>query len=158
MKKTVFTFLFAICASFFAQSQQIEKEKVFGGYKYSINGKAVSMKEMVNLMESDAKAMALMKKAKSNTTLATILGGAGGALIGFPVGAAIGGGEANWTIAGVGAGLIIVAIPIASGANKKANEAVDLYNASLDATSYNNFKPQFNMLINGNGVGISMSF
>lgn len=158
MKKIIFTFLFAICTSFFAQSQQIEKEKVFGGYKYSVDGKIVSMKEMINLMESNTQAMALMKKAKSNTTLATILGGAGGALIGFPIGTAIGGGDANWTLAGVGAGLIIVAIPIASGANKKANQAVDLYNSSLNGTSYSNFKPQFNMVVNGNGVGISMSF
>ncbi|CAM1351898.1 hypothetical protein [Tenacibaculum crassostreae] len=158
MRKIVFTFLFAIFTSFLVQSQQIQKEKVFGGYQYSVDGKALSMKEMINLMESNTKALALMKKAKSNTTLATVLGGVGGALIGFPIGTAIGGGDANWTLAGVGAGLVIVAIPIASGANKKANQAVELYNSSLNTTSYNSFKPQFNMLLNDNGVGISMTF
>lgn len=158
MKKSVLFFSLIFVFTFNSQSQEIKKEKVFGGYKYSQNGNHISMKNMVNLMKDNAEALKLIKKAKSNTTIATVLGGIGGGLIGFPIGTAIGGGDANWTLAGVGAGLIIIAIPIASGANKKANKAVDLYNSSLNTTSYKKFNPQFNMVVNGNGVGLAMSF
>ncbi|TBN01891.1 hypothetical protein EYD45_12750 [Hyunsoonleella flava] len=133
-------------------------EKVFGGYKYSQDGNLMTMKDLVKTMASNQEAFELIKKAQSNNTLASIIGFAGGGLIGWPIGTAAGGGDANWALAGIGAGLVAIAIPISSRVNKNAKSAVELYNASLNTTSYNSFKPKFKIIGNRTGIGLCMNF
>ncbi|MGG8495594.1 hypothetical protein ACQY1Q_04190 [Tenacibaculum sp. TC6] len=158
MKKIIYTLVFVFTSITFCNAQKIETEKIFGGYRYTQNGKTLTMNNLTVLMQSNKQALELLKKAKTNNTLAYILGGAGGILIGIPLGQSIGGGEANWTLAAVGAGIIVTAIPIASSANKKTKQAIELYNSSLQSTSSFNFKPEFTIIANGNGIGISMHF
>ena len=158
MKKTILTLTFALATLTFCNAQQIEMEKVFGGYKYTKNGKLMKMKDLVKTMESNQQAFDLIKKAQSNNTIASIIGGAGGFLVGWPIGTAIGGGDANWSLAGVGAGLIAISIPFTSGSNKNGKQAVELYNSSLKSTSFYEFKPEFKVISNGNGIGLSMNF
>ena len=158
MKKTILTLIFALTTIIVCNAQKIEMEKVFGGYKYTQNGNQMTMKDLVKTMESNQEAFDLIKKAQSNNTLASIIGFAGGGLIGWPIGTAIGGGDANWTLAGIGAGLVAIGIPISSSANKKAKQAVKLYNTSLNSTSSYEFKPEFKVIINGNEIGLSMNF
>ncbi|MBQ0768142.1 MAG: hypothetical protein KBT58_02550 [Bizionia sp.] len=158
MKKTILTLIFALTTITFCTAQKIEIEKVFGGYKYTQNGNQMTMKDLVKTMETNQQAFDLIKKAQSNNTLASIIGFAGGGLIGWPIGTAIGGGDANWTIAGIGVGLVAIGIPISSRVNKKTKQAVELYNSSLNATSFNEFKPEFKVIANGNGIGLSMNF
>ncbi|SHJ67509.1 hypothetical protein SAMN04487911_13020 [Arenibacter nanhaiticus] len=158
MKKTILTLIFALVTITFCNAQKIEIEKVFGGYKYSQNENQMTMKDLVKTMTSNQQAFDLIKKAQSNNTLASIIGFAGGGLIGWPIGTAIGGGDANWTLAGIGAGLVAIGIPISSSANKKAKQAVELYNSSLNSTSFYEFKPEFKVISDGNGLGISMNF
>ena len=158
MKKTILTLILALATMTICNAQKIEMKKVFGGYHYTQNGNRMTMGKLVNAMESNSEALKFMKKAKSNNVLASILGGAGGALIGFPIGTAIGGGYANWTLVGIGAGLVAIGIPISSGVNKNGKKAVELYNSSLNSTSYYEFKPEFKIVANGNGIGLSMNF
>ncbi len=113
---------------------------------------------MVKTMESYAQAYELVKKARTNNTLATVLGGAGGAFVGFPLGQAMGGGDANWTLAGIGLGLVAVSIPLSSGTNKNLQQAVELYNASLSAPSSYHFNPKFELTAVENIIGIVMIF
>ncbi|WP_139957125.1 hypothetical protein [Flavicella sediminum] len=157
MKNIVAVFVFVLSFSF-CNAQKIEMTKVFGGYKYSQNGSNLSMKNLVTAMESNAQAFELVKKAKSKSIWSNILGGAGGFLVGYPIGGAIAGGDANWTMAGIGAGLIAIALPINSKVVKKTNEAISMYNNSLEATSSINFQPKFNLVANEKGFGLSMSF
>ena len=158
MKKTILIFILTLTTITICNAQKIEMKKVFGGYQYTQNGNQMTMGKLVKVMESNSEALKFMKKAKSNNVLASILGGAGGALIGFPIGTAIGGGDANWTLAGIGAGLVAIGIPISSGANKNAKKAVELYNTSLNSISFYKFKPEFKIVANGNGIGLSMNF
>ena len=158
MKKTIFTLIFTLATLTFCNAQKIEIEKVFGGYKYTQNGSQMAMKDLVKTMESNQQAFNLIKKAQSNNTLASIIGFAGGGLIGWPIGTAIGGGDANWTLAGIGAGLVAIGIPISSNANKKAQQAVELYNSSINSTAFKYFKPEFKVVANGNGIGLLMNF
>ena len=158
MRNTILTLTFAFATITFCNAQNIEMEKVFGGYKYTQNGNQMTMKDLVKTMESNKQAFDLIKKAQSNTTLASIIGFAGGGLIGWPIGTAAGGGDANWTLAGIGAGLIAIGIPISSSANKKAKQAVEIYNSSLNTVSFHEFKPEFTVIANGNGFGLSIKF
>jgi outer membrane lipoprotein SlyB len=158
MKKTVLTLIFAFATITICNAQKIEMKKVLGSYQYTQNGRRITMGNLVKAMESNSEALNFMKKAKSNNIIASILGGAGGALIGFPIGTAIGGGDANWTLAGIGAGLVAIGIPISSSANKNGKKAIKLYNLSLNSTSYYKFKPEYKIIANGNGIGLAMNF
>ena len=108
-------------------------------------------------MKNNSKALELLKSAKSNHTWATILGAAGGGLIGYPLGTAVGGGEAKWELAGAGAALVLVALPIIKNYNKKTKKAVEIYNASQPEVS-SSFEPTFNLNIKGAGLAFVMDF
>ncbi len=140
-----------------AFAQQINMEKTFGGYKFTQDGKNLKFTEIVDIVKNNEDAYKLAKSAKSNYTVAQILGGAGGFLIGWPIGAALGGGDPDWTIAGIGAGLVAISIPFNSGANKKMKKAIEHYNSSLQNTS-SIIKPQYRFLANAKGVGIGITF
>ena len=157
MRKIFLTLLFTLAAITLSSAQKIEMEKVFGGYQFKQNDKTLLLKDMKEIMKENNEALALIQSAKTNQTWALVLGTAGGALLGFPIGTAIGGGDPEWALAGAGAALIVATIPIVKGFNRKTKKAVELYNAGVSTTSYQ-FQPTFNLKINGANVGISMNF
>lgn len=161
MKKTILLFAVFAITMFTSQAQnstlKIESKRVFGSNVYMQNNKNLSGKQLTELMKGNNKALELMKSANNSRTWSTILGGAGGALIGFPIGTAIGGGDAKWELAGAGAALILIAIPISNKYNKKSKKAVDIYNNDIHST-VSNFNPTFDLNLKGNSFGITMSF
>ncbi|MDN3621012.1 hypothetical protein QWY81_16215 [Polaribacter undariae] len=157
MKKLIFTIVLSVFALSFTNAQKIETKKVFGGYIFSQNDSNLTLSQMQEVMKDNKQAFDLMKSAKSNQTWGMILGVAGGGLVGFPVGTAIGGGEPKWALVGVGAALIVASIPIVKAVNRKTKEAVDLYNADVPSVS-SNLNPSFNFNVKGVSMGISMSF
>lgn len=143
---------------FTVNAQTIESTKKFGGYKFVQGTNKMTMSELYKAMTPESESFYIMKKAKGNHAIAQVMGGLGGFGIGLPIGAQIAGGEPNWLFAGVGAGLILVSIPVSSKANKEAKRAVDLHNTSLATGYQSNFKPEFSIVGNGNGVGVSIQF
>ena len=89
----------------------IQKNQFF--YK----GQVVGLPQLAEILAPNAEATKELKSARSAQTWASVFGTVGGVLIGYPIGTALGGGKANWTSAAVGAGLIVVAIPIANNAS-----------------------------------------
>ena len=156
MNKLILTFIVVVISTA-SYSQKINMETSFGGYKFTQNGETLKLSEVVNIMKSDNNAYELAKSAKSNYVLSQIMGGVGGFMVGWPLGTAIAGGKPNWILAGVGAGIIVVSIPITSSANKKMRKAINLYNSGISSTSYN-FRPSFSFISNVNGIGLSISF
>jgi len=158
MKKAFLTFTIIIASITISNAQKISIEKTFGGLKFTQNGKNLTMNELVSTMKSNPNSYKLIKSAKSNYILDQVISGIGGGLIGYPIGTAIGGGKPNWTLAGIGAGLVVISIPISSNVKKKAKKAVEIYNSSLKSTTSINFNPSFKIGANGNGIGLSMNF
>ena len=158
MMKIFLTLAFALAAMTFCHAQIVESRNLFGGYKYTQNGKKMNMKDLALTIKSDPKSFEMFKKAKSNKTVAFIVGIAGGFLAGWPLGTALSGGKPSHTLAGIGGGLIAVAIPLSSEGNKKVNRAVKLYNESLGITSRREIKPEFKIMLNAKGFGIAMNF
>lgn len=138
---------------FSQQENPVTYKKVFGGYTFTQNGKALKPKAMLDLFQGNEKALAAMKKAKSNYDPAVALGFIGGALIGWPLGTAIGGGDPNWALAGIGAGLVIAGIPLSSAFNKNAIKAVDIYNGTNSRSS-----AQLHYGLTPNGAGLLLKF
>jgi hypothetical protein len=161
MKRTVIIMtLLSVSLSFtFGQTitESISMKKVFGGYSYYKGEKRLNMNQLVTTMKTNELAYTQIKTAKSTYTFASIVAFAGGFMVGWPVGTAIAGGDPNWTLAAVGAGLIVVSIPISQKYNKQAKQAVDTYNGGLKSTSFWN-KNELRLSMTGNGAGLTLRF
>jgi hypothetical protein len=98
----------------------------------------------------------IQKTAKGIGLMANLFAASGGFLIGWPIGTAIGGGDPNWILAGVGAGLAAIGITISTGAGKKIKQAVEIYNQGVGSSSMRIKEIKISM-ING-GFGLSLRF
>lgn len=95
---------------------------------------------VLTFMKANPQAYAEFKQAKANLDAASVLGFAGGVLIGFPLGTAIGGGDPEWVLAAGGIGLILVAIPFNAAFKNHALNALDIYNSKLSSSTKVNVK------------------
>jgi hypothetical protein len=116
-----------LLASFsYAQTEtseiRMEKSKFYEG------NRILKPREVLSRMEINPEAFQEFKKAKSNYDAAQVLGFAGGFLIGWPLGTALGGGDPQWGLAGGGAALLLASIPLNSGFKKHAKNALTIYN------------------------------
>ncbi|MEQ8554377.1 MAG: hypothetical protein RLO17_13735 [Cyclobacteriaceae bacterium] len=67
-------------------------------------------------------------RIKSMSTVSTMTGVM---LMGIPAGMALAGNDFNWTLAGIGFGLVVVSIPLHSIFKKKSNRALRIYEDEL---------------------------
>ncbi len=161
MRKIVIALaLLAVSVSFTlgqTASDPISIKSGFGGSQFYQGGQRLSMNQLVKTMKSNDQAYEQIKSAQSTYALATIIGGVGGFMVGWPIGTALGGGEPDWTLAGIGAGLLVVSIPISQNFNKKVKQAVETYNGGLQTSSFRD-KNELKLSIRGNGVGLTLNF
>jgi hypothetical protein len=156
MKSTLIVMIYMI---FFTQlSAQNESDIRLGkGGKLYQGSTVLKPKDVLRIMESVPEAQAAFKKAKSNYDAASVLGFMGGALIGWPLGTALGGGDPQWGLAAGGVAFILAALPLNSGFKKNANIAIDLYNKE-GATTAQHLQPKLYFGIQATGVGMSLKF
>ncbi len=138
------------------QPGAIEIRKSFWGTTYRQYDQKLSPAALMEKLKENPVALAEMKKARTNQAFSTVFSAAGGFMIGWPLGAAAGGGDANWTMAGIGAGLIIAAIPFELAFGKRARNAINTYNNGLGKSSWK--KPQLNLGFTRYGMGMRLSF
>lgn len=103
----------------------------FGGLRFYHQNMLLKQRELTALLKTNEEAYANFKSAKANAALSTILAYAGGFMIGWPIGTAIGRGKPQWALAGVGAGLVGLAIPLSISSNRKMKTAIHTYNSGL---------------------------
>ncbi|WP_394749681.1 hypothetical protein [Spongiimicrobium salis] len=158
MKTLVVILTLALCCCAISTAQEIEMKTTIFGYRFTQNGARLSWKELSSATESNLDAHLLIKKARSQNTISSILSFAGGFLIGIPIGQSIGDRDPNWSLAYIGGGIAAIGIPFTFSAFNKVNKGIDTYNLSLKATSRYQFKPEFTILAKGNGLGFIMRF
>jgi len=158
MKKLIFIGIFLM--TIFTVNGQIKSDSI--EVKKSMettfrqNGKTLTPRQLMTLTESNPEAYKEMKIAKSNYDVGSVIGFAGGFLVGWPLGTALAGGDANWTLAGIGAGLICVSIPFSTAYTKHTKNAVGIYNTQLKKTGFNQI--DFKVSLTCNGIGIKVNF
>jgi hypothetical protein len=152
------TLLLVIHSQSFAQAKDksMTMKNGFFGWQFYQNDQKLKMPEVVKMMESNPQASTYIKSARTNNTWSSVIGTIGGFMVGYPLGQAAGGGTANWTLAGIGGGLIVAAIPFSIKANKQAKNAVAAYNEGLKSTSLR--KTEFEFGFTDNGVGLTVHF
>jgi len=167
MFKTVFLsslLIFCLSISFtFSQDviESFEKDKadktiIKKDKDYYQHGMKLNFNELKSTISSNPEASELMEKAQSNSRASSFLGYGAGYLIGYPIGTWIGGGEPLWGLAAAGAGLLVIAIPLTSTANKKVEQAVETYNKGLKTKE----KDAVTLKLSGtsHGVGLVLFF
>jgi hypothetical protein len=137
------------------QSDSITVKKGLGT-TFLQNDRRLKPKELLVITKANPAAFKEMKIAKSNYDASSVFGFVGGFLVGWPIGTALGGGEPNWTMAGIGAGLIVVSIPFSSAYSKRAKNAIGIYNGGLRGTT--GAKVKFNLGLTHNGLSLKMRF
>ncbi len=118
-----------LSAQLFSQTcDTIVIQKNRSHYQFYQNDELLTPKKMRHLMQDDAEAMKYLSRANANYSGAMIFAYAGGFLIGWPLGTALGGGEPEWGLAAAGGGLLLLTIPLATGFKKNTLKAVEIYN------------------------------
>ncbi|MEL6359065.1 MAG: hypothetical protein AAFQ01_03915 [Bacteroidota bacterium] len=135
MKHLVLLILLFSIGTVGLQAQSLEYFKKSGTYKFSLDGERISYREAVNFLDSYPQVQELVKKAANGYGFTNVIALIGGGLIGWPIGTALGGGDPEWALLGIGAGLVIVSIPIQNGANNKVVEGMTIYDQSLGRVS-----------------------
>lgn len=135
----------------------ITTRKVLGGHQYFHDGKMINMNKLQSILKTDENAYSIFKPAKSSYSIATVLGVAGGALIGWPLGTAIAGRDPEWIMLGAGAVLAGISIPISIKSGKQIKKAVDAYNQSQNSAALSHIK-QINIGATSSGVGLVFHF
>jgi hypothetical protein len=112
----------------------IEKEPVFLGTAYEQGDAVLDRKHMTDTLFREPAARDDVSSYRALSTVAMIAAIAGGALVGWPAGVAIGGEEdPPWILAGIGAGAIVLSIPLGVVADNNLEDAVDAHNRKLGA-------------------------
>lgn len=140
-----------------ASADSIRMQKTFGGYAFYQGSQKLKMKQLVKAMEPNETASQEIQIARSTYNFASVLGGVGGALVGFPIGTALGGGEPNWTMAAIGAGLILVSVPISQTFNRQARQAVNTFNGGLRSDAFWADK-ELRFAVMPQGLGLRLRF
>lgn len=157
IKITLVTLFVFSMLGLFSQNQtdsiQIEKRL---GTVYTQNGNTLTFKHLMEISKVNDEAYSFMKQARTNNNAAMVFSLAGGFLVGYPLGTALAGGDPNWVMAGIGAGLIIVGIPFSIGASKNAKIAVEIYNSGLVKPEARRINCNFG--VTNNGIGIKVAF
>ncbi len=153
MKKILLTF--ALLLSVLSFSQEINLERG----KYYVNGSQISTRETKQLLTSNAEALSKFKSGLGKESAGGFLIGFGGALVitDLVVGLVS---DVKYPTAAtyIGAGALIVAIPVLSGKNKKIKEGIDLYNSGLKNLGETNSNFEVNLIGNQRGYGIQIRF
>ncbi len=152
MRLTLLTFL--LCMAVSSQAQQINMYKTFGGVRFERDSLIISIKQVHSLLEEEPEAYRHFKVARTNASVASVLGFAGGLLIGIPVGTAIAGGDPEWGMALGGAALIGISIPFNKAFQRHAESALSLYNQKHTTR----IRQKTELYWAGNGVGIRLRF
>ena len=159
MKQILMMVMICIASNLFAQTttDSISIKKAGKDYQFYQNDEKLNMTQLLGILQHNELAFKQIRSAQASHTLGLVMGMTGGFMVGYPIGAALAGGEPNWTLALVGGAIIIVAIPIGLSFTKKAHQAVETYNAGLQTTSFWDTH-ELGLSIAANGVGFIFKF
>ncbi len=150
-----FFFTSTICLS--QAFEQITMHKTFGSTRFEYTKDtvtfSVSPKEVLQIVGDDPLAYEEFWKAKSNYSVAGVMGFVGAVMIAVPVGTTIAGGDPEWAFAAGGAALIIGSMHFSKAFNRHAQTAVNTFNKRHTA-----FKPRMNYVFSGLGLKVALRF
>ena len=135
-------------------NDSIKIEKM-DGTSFIYKDKYLNSKELLKLMRSNFDAYLEMKKAKTNLTSSYIIACSGVYLIGWQLGKAAFGNDPKWALVGLGAGLVILAIPFRKSYFTYAEKAVHIYNEGKK-NQHGQHDIKMNLYLSYDGIGVRL--
>ncbi|MEH0157737.1 hypothetical protein V6R21_26850 [Limibacter armeniacum] len=89
---------------------------------------SLTMRDVENILKTDKQAYEEFMLAKSNYITSAIIAGIGAGMVGWQIGAAFGNQHPNWTVVGVGTGIVLSSLLFEKAFSKHAKKAVEYYN------------------------------
>jgi hypothetical protein len=154
--KTFFLTITAVILSITSYSQQLSTKK---GNVYDSNNKLLSKDEVRKLLASKPKLLDSYNTGITKASTGGVLSGLGaGFIIGDLLGSLLADRVYPTAFTYVGAGFLVVGIPVSIGYKKKISKAIDGYNESLlnNKTTYRVEK--LTLIASNNSVGMRFSF
>jgi hypothetical protein len=151
------TFLVSIISSFgqpIGNTMTLKSD--FFGLRFYQNDKKMNFSQAAKVMQENEQAYNYIRSARTNNTWSTIIGSIGGFMLGYTLGTSLGGGDPNWVVGGIGAGLIVAGIPLTIQAKKQAQNAVLTYNEGLKSSSFR--KTELNLSVTSRSMGLRFHF
>jgi hypothetical protein len=112
-----------------APDSTIQIETTFWGIQYLKTGKQLSFKEVGSVLASEPEAFAEYRKARKNYMVGTVVSLGGAALIAYSVGSALTSAAPHWSVAVVGAGMLLVSVPMNNAFHRRIHRAIGIYNS-----------------------------
>lgn len=135
MKKNLLLFLFVTAVSTLSAQTTNNTISIVkrsnGQVAYMKGGIPLMSMQLKDVMYDYPEARNYMQKAKANQIIGIVFAATGGYLIGYPIGTAIGGGDADWSIAAIGAGVVAIAFAFDRGSKLNIRDAVEAYNKAV---------------------------
>jgi hypothetical protein len=157
MKSTIFLIAGVLMLNVTVLFAQVQKDTIqIKKASFVRHDKRLNPKQLLGILQENPESYHMMKVAKSNYDVGNVFGFAGGAVVGWQLGALAGGRKANWTSVGIGGALIVAGIPFSSAYMKQAKKAVAAYNNGLNPIGYR--KVHIYPSITSNGFGLTMRF
>jgi hypothetical protein len=101
---------------------------------YQQDGKDLDPEDMSERLAAEPEAAPHLSRSKTLALIATIVAGAGGALVGWNVAGELGDGRnSSWGLAAVGGGVILVSVPLMLWGASSFESAVDAHNTKVAA-------------------------
>ena len=167
MSKTLLTVLLIACSLTIGTAQEIDEKTIFDqntpisiqGNKYYQNETRIASYNIKQIVKSNSEAFTFIKSAKRRKTWAQLCAGTGAFMIGGQLGRNLTNQRFLWSVAGAGAGLIVVSVPLFISSKNKTHDAVETFNSGLDKTSnIHEIKPELKLASTGNGLGLFYKF
>jgi hypothetical protein len=151
-KIIVFVFAF-VCLAQAASGQKITFIKTFGGMGFEMDTLTLSLREVQEMMRINPLAHEEFRKARTNYSVAGVVGFTGVLLVAVPLVSAVAGGQPEWGLAVAGGALIIVSIPLNRAFQRHAINALDEYNKQFTVRRVNT-----NLYFTGTGAKLLIRF
>mgnify|MGYP001306838948 CR=1 FL=1 len=162
MKQFFFILILIVASVFQGVSQdiiaeEIEIQKVFGGYNFLMNGEKLTVRELVYTMKPYGMAWKQMKSAQKLYTGGLISAGMGGFLLGCETGKIIKGDSPQWGMIFWGGGITFISVLLTKQSVNKALSAVNLYNSLLSQSSCR-IAPEIRFYVGNNNIRLGLKF
>ncbi len=147
---------------FLAFSDSIVRLKSKGGYynsakdQYRYHDKIIGNDDLKKLLKSNEPAFKTFRKYKTSRLVSYIFALAGGAFIASPLENIFEGKKIDWTPALYGAGMVVLAFPIALSSDHQIERALNQYNHEITGTSIN--RKDLKIAVTRNGIGLYLRF
>ncbi len=159
IRRILFSALFIAMGISMASAQKYPITIGPKGNTFYYNGAPIINKaHLKDYIYSSDEALRHFRMATTNEVFSYIFAFSGGFLVGWPLGTLIGGGDPEWYLLGIGAGLIVIGITLDFGRKNQLIKAVNAYNGSLDTVA--SAAPGYTLSFSATpgGLGLMLTF